>query len=616
MAQSVIGALRVNLGLDSAQFTRGVKKAQTTAEMMGRNLQKVGAAVSVVGAGITLAIRGQINAADNLAKTSQKIGVPVQALSQLEHAAKLSGVSMSGLETALGRLSQSIVNDGQKFAELGIAVRDANGQIRPTVDVMADLSDVIAGMPDGAEKTAMAMELMGRSGKDMIPFLNQGADALRAMMEEADRLGLTMSQETAEAAQKFNDNLTRLGGQVQGVVRIISAEMAPVLEKISSVVVQLAAKFGQLSPEMRKLISIIAGVTVVLGPLLIALGSLVLVIGAISAPVLAVVVGITALTAAVVAFWPQIKAATEWMTVMVSEGVTKLQESLVRLATEGVDFVKQKFMEMVDFLKNIPSQLADVGSNLMTGLRDGITGAAGSAVESVGQAASSVIARAKSIFRTRSPSLVFKEIGEDLMTGLGLGIRSAESEATDAMEEVASAVNQTAEGSLSAIGQTVQSTMESAFGSIIDGSKSAAEAFKDMANSIMQQVVRMMAVRAIMSFIPGGSFGGMPGFANGTPNAPGGLALVGERGPELVNLPKGSKVTDAQRTKGMGGDIHINIKNEAGGDGYSATAQAKSNSDGGLNIDVLIRRVVAADIQSNGALAQQMSSTFGLRRAV
>lgn len=46
-------------------------------------------------------------------------------------------------------------------------------------------------------------------------------------------------------------------------------------------------------------------------------------------------------------------------------------------------------------------------------------------------------------------------------------------------------------------------------------------------------------------------FGSLPGFATGTPFAPGGLAMVGERGPELVNLPRGSRVFDAQRTQGL-----------------------------------------------------------------
>lgn len=67
---------------------------------------------------------------------------------------------------------------------------------------------------------------------------------------------------------------------------------------------------------------------------------------------------------------------------------------------------------------------------------------------------------------------------------------------------------------------------------------------------------------------------------------------------------------------GMSGSVNINIKNEAGADGYKATAQARQNSDGGLNVDVLVRRAVSADLQSNGALSQQMANTFGLRRNI
>jgi lambda family phage tail tape measure protein len=69
-------------------------------------------------------------------------------------------------------------------------------------------------------------------------------------------------------------------------------------------------------------------------------------------------------------------------------------------------------------------------------------------------------------------------------------------------------------------------------------------------------------------------------------------------------------------SSGMGGSVNINIKNEAGADGYKATAQARQNTDGGINVDVLVRRAVSADLQSNGALSQQMANTFGLRRNI
>jgi len=59
--------------------------------------------------------------------------------------------------------------------------------------------------------------------------------------------------------------------------------------------------------------------------------------------------------------------------------------------------------------------------------------------------------------------------------------------------------------------------------------------------------------------------------------------------------------------------ININIKNEAGGDGYQATATARKN-DSGLDIDIMVRKAVNADLMRNGPMAQQMSSVFNLRR--
>lgn len=64
---------------------------------------------------------------------------------------------------------------------------------------------------------------------------------------------------------------------------------------------------------------------------------------------------------------------------------------------------------------------------------------------------------------------------------------------------------------------------------------------------------------------------------------------------------------------GMGGQVNINIKNEAGGDGYQATAIARKN-DTGLDIDILVRKAINSDLQRNGPISQQMSSTYNLRR--
>lgn len=275
MASTLIGALRVSLGLDSAQFSRGLQDAQGSMARLGGQMQKIGAAVSVVGAGIGLAIRGQLNAADDLAKLGQKIGIPVEALSQLEHAANLSGVGLEQLRTGFTIFSRNLSEQAGKFEAVGIATRDAAGKMRPTVDVVADLADVLAGMPDGAEKTALAVSLLGESGAHMIPLLNGGSAALREMMAEADRLGLTITDKTAKAAEAFNDNLTRLRASVVGLARQITAALAPVLAALTESVAGIAETFARLPEGLQTVAAALAGVAVAAGPLLFALGSIV-----------------------------------------------------------------------------------------------------------------------------------------------------------------------------------------------------------------------------------------------------------------------------------------------------------------------------------------------------
>jgi hypothetical protein len=275
MSQSIVGALRVTLGLDSAQFTRGAKEAETRVAKLGSQMQKFGAAMSLVSAGIVAAMRSQLNAADEVGKVAQRVGVTTEALSQLRYAADLSAVSAGQLETGLKQLSRAMAEDAKEFERLGVAVRDAAGQMRPTEAVLMDVADALARMPDGAEKTAAAMKVFGRAGADLIPMLNGGADGLRRMMGEADALGKTISQDTANAAARFNDALTKLRGAIGGITTQIAAELAPVLANIAEAVANVAAGFAKLSPEARRVAAVVATITAAVGPAALAVGSLI-----------------------------------------------------------------------------------------------------------------------------------------------------------------------------------------------------------------------------------------------------------------------------------------------------------------------------------------------------
>jgi hypothetical protein len=204
---------------------------------------------------ITSFAKASIDAADQMSKMSQSAGVSVEQLSSLGHAANLADVPLESLGKSLGRLAvgmaDTLKGTGEAkdaFQALGISVITADGNLRSSDDVLKDIAERFAGMEDGAGKTALAIKIFGRSGADLIPLLNAGAAGLADMQAEAAAMGLTLSTETAQAAEQFNDNLTRMKGLLQGVANQILAETLPTLNKLSDSMVENAKSTNDIVP--------------------------------------------------------------------------------------------------------------------------------------------------------------------------------------------------------------------------------------------------------------------------------------------------------------------------------------------------------------------------------
>lgn len=240
---ALIGALRVSLGLDTAQYSKGFKTAATDMERFRRLAVRAGAAIGTALSGVAIgaAIRGAVNHADALSKAAQKAGVAVQALSRLEYAAKLSDVSLESLTGGLQKLGKSMADAvaaptsaaATAFKSLGIEITNANGTLRNSDVVLAEIAGKFARLEDGSTKTALAMQMFGKSGTEMIPLLNTGSAGLKSMADESDRLGATISSKTAKAAERFNDTWTTIGVTMQGVVNKIMEAALPALQSFA-----------------------------------------------------------------------------------------------------------------------------------------------------------------------------------------------------------------------------------------------------------------------------------------------------------------------------------------------------------------------------------------------
>lgn len=252
-----LARLVVRLEADSLKFQKeldnakrklaGFEKSSTkTANLIGNMLGKVAAGITV-GAFVKLS-KDAINLADDMSKAAQKIGVTTEALSQLRYVAELGGVANAKLDASLVKLNRNLTEAasnadsraGKAFRALGVSVVDAEGNLRATDVVLEDLADRFQGMTDGAAKTSVAVDLLGRSGADLIPTLNGGAKSIQELRKEADALGQTVDGKAARAAEQFNDNLSRLQKVVSGSFLQAVQQLTPTLANVSDELVRNA----------------------------------------------------------------------------------------------------------------------------------------------------------------------------------------------------------------------------------------------------------------------------------------------------------------------------------------------------------------------------------------
>lgn len=273
-----IATLSIDLVAKLANIERDLGKAATIAERNAHRMESAfSRASSVIGsafAGLAGAfsvgafasmVQSSIDAADSLSKLSQRTGETVENLAKLQYAGSLADVSNEALATSLKKLSKNMAEAvggtgdvADAFKAIGVAVTGADGSLRSSGDVLNDIADKFASYEDSAAKAALAQALFGRSGADLIPLLNSGSQGLKDMGDEAQRLGIVISTETAQAAERFNDQMTRISTSFGAIAKQTSSDLLPLLNVLADSMVNVAkesagaaSKFSVVTESLR-----------------------------------------------------------------------------------------------------------------------------------------------------------------------------------------------------------------------------------------------------------------------------------------------------------------------------------------------------------------------------
>ncbi len=254
---SALGSLVVKLALEHAQYTGGLDKSEQATLASLKRIQSAadqfssrvsdglknglgGLAAFFTAGAITSQVKSVVDQLDRVADAAAKIGESTQTIAELGYAAQLSGSDALELEGALGKLNLKISEGvgGNKeavklFAALGVQLTDTDGKVRSTEAVLADLADIFKALPEGPQKSALAVELFSKSGAGLLQFLSQGSDGIKSLREEFVALSGGSIEDAAELAGAFNDQLDKLSVMGQAATMRFGSELLPTLVEVA-----------------------------------------------------------------------------------------------------------------------------------------------------------------------------------------------------------------------------------------------------------------------------------------------------------------------------------------------------------------------------------------------
>ncbi len=236
---AVVGALRVTLGADTAQFEDGMKRAEGVfgrfSSSIGKGAAGIAAAVAGIGIAVGLSLKNAFDELENVGNLSAKLGKPVEELSKVKYVADQLGISFDGLAGKLSAAMGDDTSDGGRFLKaMGIAAKDAADELRPMEAVLNEVVNKLATYKDGADKAKIATELLGDEAAMALPKINRLADdGIRRLVEQAEKLGYVMSAETVEGASRFNEIITSLKTSTGAFGLALAARFHPVLTAIA-----------------------------------------------------------------------------------------------------------------------------------------------------------------------------------------------------------------------------------------------------------------------------------------------------------------------------------------------------------------------------------------------
>jgi len=232
--------------VDSSEAENSISRTEEKAESLGSKLGNgietaakwgtaiVGGATAAVG-GLMAVTNQTAEYADEIDKLSERTGINREELQRWKYAAGQSGADIGKLEVGVKKLSDVMadaMNGNEKtaesFAALGISIDDLKNKSQE--EIFSEVMNSLADMEQGATRNALGNDLLGKSYTEMLPLLNAGSDGMQELKDRADELGIVMSEDAVKANVIFGDTLADVKDAFGGIVRDLTNSTLPMLQ--------------------------------------------------------------------------------------------------------------------------------------------------------------------------------------------------------------------------------------------------------------------------------------------------------------------------------------------------------------------------------------------------
>ena len=216
---------------EKAGKTAGKSMLGGIATVVGGGAAALAGAATVIGGTMIAGAKGVAEYGDNIDKMSQKIGISAEEYQKWDYVMARAGTSVDVMKNGMKTLSAQAQNNSDAFKKLGISQEEAAKMSNNELFMKA--VQHLSGMEEGAERTTLATQLLGKAGLEMGPLFNGGTEAIEEQMKMAEEYGMIMSDDMVAASATFQDSMETLGRTMKGIGNSLLGELLPTMTEVT-----------------------------------------------------------------------------------------------------------------------------------------------------------------------------------------------------------------------------------------------------------------------------------------------------------------------------------------------------------------------------------------------